>query len=256
MLLAGLLIIPMISVVGKDNQFETKIKTTSAQEILSVEIKTAPAFFGVNLEISNEGTEIIENIKWSFRTKASISGTGIFMREKLRHGVIDEIPAGEKITIEFRPLSSNTETRSPLGLGNLYMNASAEIEGMKVRTQKRAVLFILALIDFRDTYKDIKPDEAYGKLLNEEFDLIIDVVGLDLYNTGHLPGAVNYVWADGTLNSKLPELEKNWTYLVYCHTDPPSTASAQALIDYGIIDVYRLEGNIGAWREAGYPIET
>jgi len=93
-------------------------------------------------------------------------------------------------------------------------------------------------------------------LQDNEFDLVIDVVGLDIYSLGHLPGAVNYVWADGTLNSKIPTLDPNWTYLVYCHTDPPSTASAQALVDAGIKDVYRLEGNYRAWVNAGYPVET
>ena len=92
--------------------------------------------------------------------------------------------------------------------------------------------------------------------LNNTFDLIIDVVGLDIYSLGHLPGAVNYVWADGSLNQQIPNLDKNLTYLVYCHTDPPSTASAQALVDAGISKTYRLEGNYASWVDAGYPIET
>jgi rhodanese-related sulfurtransferase len=109
---------------------------------------------------------------------------------------------------------------------------------------------------FKDTYKDIKPSEAYERLQNEEFNLIIDVVGLDIYSSGHLPGAVNYIWADGTLKNKISDLDPNWTYLVYCHTDPPSTDSAQAIVDAGIKDVFRLEGNYAAWKNAGYPIET
>jgi rhodanese-related sulfurtransferase len=97
---------------------------------------------------------------------------------------------------------------------------------------------------------------AYSLWQNGTFDLIIDVVGLDIYEQGHLPGAVNWVWADGTLQEMIPTLDKNGTYLVYCHTDPPSTASAQALINADIEDVYRLEGNYRAWVDAGYPIET
>ena len=136
------------------------------------------------------------------------------------------------------------------------MNASVEVNGMSVRTQQRAFLFGFIILMYKDTYMDIKPAEAYEKYLNNDFDLIIDVVGLDIYNTGHLPGAVNYVWADGTLKNKIPDLDPSWTYLVYCHTDPPSTASAQLLVDSGFEHIYRLEGNIGAWRDAGYPIET
>jgi rhodanese-related sulfurtransferase len=103
---------------------------------------------------------------------------------------------------------------------------------------------------------DIKPDVAYEKLMDEEFDLVIDVVGLDIYDLGHLPGAVNFVWADGTLEEMIASLDVEGTYLVYCHTDPPSTASAQALIDAGITKTYRLEGNYAAWVDEGYPIET
>jgi rhodanese-related sulfurtransferase len=103
---------------------------------------------------------------------------------------------------------------------------------------------------------DILPSEAYIKWQNNEFDLIIDVVGLNIYSLGHLPGAVNYVWADGTLNSTIPTLDKNLTYLVYCHTDPPSTASAQAMVNAGFKHIYRLEGNYKAWKDSGYPTET
>jgi rhodanese-related sulfurtransferase len=109
---------------------------------------------------------------------------------------------------------------------------------------------------YRDTYMDIPPSVAYEKFINNEFDLIIDVVGLDIYSLGHLPGAVNYIWADGTLDEMIPQLDKNLTYLVYCHTDPPSTASAQSMVDAGFDHIYRLEGNYRAWVDAGYPIET
>jgi len=211
---------------------------------------------GVNLEIENTGATTLTNVEWSFRSKASIKGSGIFMKEKLRLGVIDEIPVGETITIEFRPFSSDPNTKSPIGFGNLYMNASAKVNGESVRTQQRVVILGLFLIMYRDTYMDIKPDEAYERWQNNEFDLIIDVVGLDIYSLGHLPGAVNYVWADGTLNGKIPELNSSWTYLVYCHTDPPSTSSAQAIVNAGFEHIYRLEGNYAAWKNAGYPIET
>jgi len=168
--------------------------------------------------------------------------------------IIDEIGPGEKVTIEFRPF--NPETKGPIGLGNLYMNASAESNGISVRTQQRAFIIGFFLIMYRDTYMDIKPPEAYERWQNNEFDLIIDVVGLDIYSLGHLPGAVNYVWADGTLNEMIPTLNQTWTYLVYCHTDPPSTASAQAMVNAGFEHIYRLEGNYKAWKDAGYPIET
>jgi len=246
----------MISVIGANvnNNIEDEIQKPCFEEDIKIDLYNPTGFLGVNLDIENTGETTLTDIKWSFRTKAAITGTGIFIREKLIEGVITEILAGETITIEFRPFSS--DTKSPIGLGNLYMNASVNYNDIDFRTQKRAFILGLFIIMYKETYMDIKPDEAYKKLQNEEFDLIIDVVGLDIYSLGHLPGAVNYVWADGTLNDKIDELDPSLTYLVYCHSDPPSTASAQALVNAGFENIYRLEGNYAAWKNAGYPTET
>ena len=247
---------PVISAIGVNNiDIEgEKTQNLNLEDDLSIVIYKPPLSIGVNLDVTNNGGTTLNNVEWSFRSKASITGTGIFMKEKLQEGIIDEIAPGEKVTIEFRPFSK--EVKSPFGLGNLYMNASAEVNNISVRTQQRALILGFFLIQYRDTYMDITSKEAYERYLNDEFDLIIDVVGLDIYSLGHLPGAVNYVWADGTLNSKIPELNSSWTYLVYCHTDPPSTASAQALVNAGFEHIYRLEGNFGAWKNEGYPVET
>ncbi len=246
----------VISAIGsyntdKNNQ---EIETQNFEGGLSIVIYSAPLYFGVNIDVENTGETTLNNVEWSVRSKAAITATGIFLNEKLQEGIIEQIEPGEKATLNFRPFNPNT--KSPIGLGNLYMNASASADGMSVRTQQRALILGFFLIMYRDTYMDIKPAEAYERWQNNEFDLIIDVVGLDIYSLGHLPGAVNYIWADGTLKDKISELDPSWTYLVYCHTDPPSTDSAQALVKAGFEKVYRLEGNYAAWKDAGYPIET
>jgi len=237
--------IPAIGVYNKNISIE-EIKISNLEEELNIFLYSAPGFLGVKLDIENNGATTINNLEWSFRSKPSITGTGIFITEKLYNGIINEIGSGEKITLKF----------TPIGLGNIYLNASAKANGISIRTQQRAVIIGIFILIYRDTYMDIRPKEAFERWQNEEFDLIIDVVGLDIYSLGHLPGAVNYIWADGTLNSKISELDPSLTYLVYCHTDPPSTASAQALVDAGFKHIYRLEGNFAAWKDAGYPIET
>lgn len=246
------LVLTLVPVFGANPNENVSVLTTESDLVL--ELYPTPSSIGLNMDIENTGLETVSNVDWSFRYKAAITGTGWFIREKLQIGNIDQIAPGEKITIKFRPFF--TMTKSPLGFGTVYMNASAKFDDVSVRTQKQARLFGYSLVRYKDTYMDIKPDEAYEKWLNEEFDLIIDVVGLDIYSLGHLPGAVNYVWADGTLNNMIPTLDKNLTYLVYCHTDPPSTASAQAMVNAGFENIYRLEGNFKAWKDAGYPIET
>ncbi len=104
------------------------------------------------------------------------------------------------------------------------------------------------------TYIDVSPAEA-KELIEKNPDLIIIDVS-PFYSQGHIPGAVHYYLGDGSLDEAIPTLDKNGKYLVYCHSDGPSIQGAQALIDAGFTTVYRLEGNYGAWVDAGYDIET
>lgn len=102
-------------------------------------------------------------------------------------------------------------------------------------------------------YIDISAQKA-KTLIDENPDIVI----LDVspkYAEGHIPGAINYYVGDGTLDKAIPTLDPEKTYLVYCHTDAASTRGAQKLIDAGFTSVYRLEGNYGAWLDAGFPVE-
>lgn len=103
------------------------------------------------------------------------------------------------------------------------------------------------------TYIDISPAEA-KELIDQNPDLIIIDVSPH-YAQGHLPGAVHYYLGDDSLDEAIPTLDKNKTYLVYCHVDSVARRGAQKLVDAGFQNVYRLEGNYSAWVDAGYPIE-
>jgi rhodanese-related sulfurtransferase len=255
-----ILIVTSISVIGekyteeKSTLYDNNVEQQTLENDISMRLYQGSIFVGLKLDIKNNGAEPVDDVEWSFRYKAVIRGTGVFIVNRLQNGVIDQILPGETKTLTFTPF--DFQFKSPIGVGNIYLNASVAIDGEETRTQQRAFLFGIFLVMYKDTYMDISPEVAYEKYLNEEFDLIIDVVGLDIYNLGHLPGAVNYVWATGELRDKIPTLDPELTYLVYCHTDPPSTDSAQAIVNAGFNNIYRLEGNYAAWRNAGYPIET
>ena len=102
-------------------------------------------------------------------------------------------------------------------------------------------------------YMDVTPEEA-KKLIDESPDLIIIDVS-PKYDEGHIPGAINYYIGDGSLDKAIPTLDSEAEYLVYCHVDSASIGGAQALIDAGFENVYRLAGNYAAWVDAGYPVE-
>ena len=102
-------------------------------------------------------------------------------------------------------------------------------------------------------YKDISPKEA--KIMIEENPELIIVDVSPIWHKGHLPGSVNYPWGDGSFEKAVPLWDEDKMFLIYCHGDAPAIAAAEHLVENGFKHVYRLEGNFGAWKEAGYPIE-
>ncbi|MFC1651552.1 rhodanese-like domain-containing protein [Patescibacteria group bacterium] len=103
-------------------------------------------------------------------------------------------------------------------------------------------------------YTDVDAKEAY-KLISEDDPEITIIDVSPRFNEGHLQGAVNYYVGDGSLDNAIPDLNKNKTYLVYCHVDSAAISGAEKLIEAGFSKVYRLKGNYSTWYEGGYPIE-
>lgn len=122
------------------------------------------------------------------------------------------------------------------------------------------VAFILVVVGCKTEvnsipkYIDLTPEEAKELIDNTTNLVIIDVS--PYFSQGHIPGAVNYYVGDGSLDDAIPSLDKDVTYLVYCHADSASILGASKLIDAGFENVYRLKGNYSAWVEAGYPVDT
>ena len=115
------------------------------------------------------------------------------------------------------------------------------------------VLFGVSLTIAQASYVDVTPPEAKALIEKTPDIVIIDVS--PAYAKGHLPNAVNYFIGDGSLDKAIKTLDKNKTYLVYCHVDSVAIQGAQKLVDVGFTKVYRLAGNFKAWVDAGYPIE-
>ena len=66
-------------------------------------------------------------------------------------------------------------------------------------------------------YVDITVKEAYELIRTEESLIILDVS--NRYEQGHIPNAINYYVGDGSLDTAIPTLDPDDTYLVYCHVD-------------------------------------
>lgn len=112
-----------------------------------------------------------------------------------------------------------------------------------------------ASMEQEKSYTDVSPEEAKALIDNNPDLIIIDVS--PFYEDGHIPGAINYYVGGGELDAAINagELDPNAMYLVYCHFASASRLGAQKLIDAGFTNVYRIDGEFGAWRDAGYEIE-
>ncbi len=103
-------------------------------------------------------------------------------------------------------------------------------------------------------YMDVSPSEALELINNNPNLLIIDVS--PAWADGHLPGALSFPLGDGSFEAAMPAWDMESKYLIYCHGDVPSMTASEMLVDAGFSNVYRLEGNYGAWVDAGYEIEV
>jgi rhodanese-related sulfurtransferase len=102
-------------------------------------------------------------------------------------------------------------------------------------------------------YTDVSPAQA-RELIRNNLELIIIDVSPN-YSEGHLPGAVNYYIGNNSLDSAIPNLDKEAMYLVYCHLESASRTGTKKLTDAGFTNVYRLQGEYDAWIKAGYPVQ-
>ena len=103
------------------------------------------------------------------------------------------------------------------------------------------------------SYTDVMAIQVKSDIVDDAslspYEAIFDVS--PVYNQGHLPFATGTGSVDG-LGTLLDGLDKTKTYLVYCHSDPPSIAGAELMVENGFLNVHRLEGNFVAWDQVSF----
>ena len=94
------------------------------------------------------------------------------------------------------------------------------------------------------------------QLINREDALVVDVRDPGEYGAGHILGAKNVplsrIDAGG---SEIAPKRKEKPVIVYCDTGNRSAKAAAALRSQGFARVVSLAGGIGAWQQAGLPVE-
>ena len=93
------------------------------------------------------------------------------------------------------------------------------------------------------------------EMINREDALLVDVREPNEYGAGHILGAKNLPLAG--LGDGAGELAKkrDRPLIVYCDSGDRSAKAAAALKKQGFTRVANLSGGLGAWRQAGLPVE-
>ena len=85
---------------------------------------------------------------------------------------------------------------------------------------------------------------------------IVDVRTPAEFAAGHVQGAVNVDVRAADFAQQLDNLDKNGTYVVYCHSGNRSKQATDAMGAAGFAHVYNLQGGIADLQGAGAPIVT
>ena len=93
------------------------------------------------------------------------------------------------------------------------------------------------------------------QLINRKDALVIDVRDTGEYEAGHIAGARHV--PEKQLTERLKELEKfkDRALIVVCRSGTRSGAAVQVLRGNGFNEAVNLSGGIGAWQQAGMPLE-
>lgn len=122
------------------------------------------------------------------------------------------------------------------------------------------LFFILLLISllFSQEFERYSAEQykaTLDKLAETDADFaLIDIRTFPEYKLGHIEGAHLIDFYGRDFISKLNEIEKNKTYLIYCRSGNRTGQALQIMYQLGFKDVIDLEKGIVSWIEAGYEI--
>ena len=94
------------------------------------------------------------------------------------------------------------------------------------------------------------------QLINREDALVVDVRDPGEYGGGHIIGAKNVPRSRiDAIGSEIAAKRKDKPVIVYCDDGHSSGKAAAALRSQGFGKAVSLSGGLGAWRQAGLPLE-
>ena len=100
----------------------------------------------------------------------------------------------------------------------------------------------------------VTPSQA-TQLINREDALVLDVREPGEYGAGHIIGAKNAPLSRIDSGAEIAGKRKDRPVILYCESGNRSAKATAALKAQGYTRVLNLSGGLGAWQQAGLPVE-
>ena len=126
---------------------------------------------------------------------------------------------------------------------------------MRKITLITALLLISGIIVNAQKIQEINSADAYKMMLKNKSIVILDVRTPGEFAIGHLKGAVNIDVHQPDAFSRINNLDKNATYLVYCRTRNRSGAAVNSMVQTNFKNVYQITDGIVGWNMNKLPLE-
>ena len=95
--------------------------------------------------------------------------------------------------------------------------------------------------------KDLSVMEANKWLQSDNPPVLLDVRTSEEYSEGHIEGSTLIDYNSSSFDSKLSELDKDESYLLYCRSGNRSGKAVHKMIGLGFTDVTNMVGGYNAW---------
>ncbi len=105
---------------------------------------------------------------------------------------------------------------------------------------------------------DLDPQSAYEMIQENKgnpYFVLLDVRTPGEFSESHIDGAVLLNFQSPDFKTKVQELDKNKTYLVYCRSGMRSSSCADTMKAMGFTKVYNILGGIMEWERRGLPLK-
>jgi phage shock protein E len=94
----------------------------------------------------------------------------------------------------------------------------------------------------------------FEELAKEKDAVILDVRSKFEFGGDKIAGAKNISYSAPDFNSRVGQLDKDKTYLVYCATGSRSSGACRLMKEKGFKKIFNLAGGIEHWKSAGLPV--